>query len=125
MTFHPMRHPLVLLFVLVLVLNSGICHAQDDYKPGPDSLVQPNVPKGELIKGTYTAREGSVFPGTERDYTIYLPARSADTPVGPPSRDKSVPAPFMVFQDGVIYNAPAVFDNLIAKHDIPPLVVIF
>lgn len=31
----------------------------------------------------------------------------------------------MVFQDGVIYQAPVVFDNLIAKKDIPPLVGIF
>ncbi len=31
----------------------------------------------------------------------------------------------MVFQDGVIYQAPVVFDNLIATKDIPPLVGIF
>ena len=31
----------------------------------------------------------------------------------------------MVFQDGVIYQAPVVFDNLIAKGDIPPLVGLF
>ncbi len=31
----------------------------------------------------------------------------------------------MVFQDGVIYQAPTVFDNLIAKKEIPPLIGIF
>ena len=31
----------------------------------------------------------------------------------------------MIFQDGVIYQAPVVFDNLIATKDIPPLVGIF
>ena len=31
----------------------------------------------------------------------------------------------MVFQDGVIYQAPVVFDNLIAKKDIPPLIGLF
>mgnify|MGYP000523499186 FL=1 len=73
------------------------------------------MPKGTLIKDTYTAKAGSVFPGTQRDYQIYLPA----------GFDKTQPAAFMVFQDGVIYQAPVVFDNLIAKKDIPPLVGIF
>lgn len=89
--------------------------AADDYKPGPDSLPQPGVPKGEMLKDKYTAAEGSVFPGTEREYQIYLPA----------GLDISKPAPFMVFQDGVIYEAPVVFDNLIAKKEIPPLIGIF
>ena len=31
----------------------------------------------------------------------------------------------MIFQDGVIYQAPVVFDNLIARKEIPPLVGIF
>jgi enterochelin esterase-like enzyme len=93
--------------------------AQDDYQPGPDSIAQPGVPKGELIKGTYTAKEGSVFPGTEREYTIYLPAGFDK------ANAAAHPAPFMIFQDGVIYNAPVVFDNLIAKGQIPPLIGIF
>ena len=53
--------------------------------------------------------------GTEREYQIYLPA----------GLDKTKPAAFMVFQDGVIYQAPTVFDNLIAKREIPPLIGIF
>jgi len=114
-----MRSSFVLLHVLALVLN---LRAQDDYKPGPDSIVQAGVPKGEMLKGTYTAKEGSVFPGTERGYDIYLPAGyDPSTSSGANGR----PAPFMVFQDGVIYNAPVVFDNLIAKHELPPLIGIF
>src|SRR3989442_772199 len=31
----------------------------------------------------------------------------------------------MVFQDGLQYNAPVVFDNLIHKKEIPPLIGIF
>lgn len=113
-----MRLVYALLLGFVLDLHAG----DDAYQPGPDSLVQPGIPKGELIKGTYTARDSSVFPGTERDYTIYLPAGYvASTGSGPDGK----PSPFMVFQDGVIYNAPAVFDNLIAKKEIPPLIGIF
>ena len=102
------------VFVILVFVGSPLL-AADDYPPHPDSIAQAGVPKGELLKGSYTANERSVFPGTERAYQIYLPA----------GFDKSKPAPFMVFQDGVIYNAPVVFDNLIAKHDLPPLIGIF
>ena len=109
---------LLLLTSVLFAFTVAQSTAQDDYKPGPDSTAQPNVPKGQLIKGTYTAKDGSVFPGTERGYDIYLP-------VGYDKSKADQPAPFMVFQDGVIYNAPIVFDNLIAKHELPPLIGIF
>jgi gluconolactonase len=80
-----------------------------------DSKVQDGVAKGTMVKSQYVAKEGSVFPGTEREYQLYLPA----------GFDKTKPTAFMVFQDGVIYQAPVVFDNLIAKGDIPPLVGVF
>src|SRR5947209_10282062 len=35
------------------------------------------------------------------------------------------PAPVMVFQDGIQYSAPVVFDNLIHKKAIPPLIGVF
>lgn len=126
-----MHSTVALLFSALSALPALRSIAQDDYKPGPDSIAQANVPKGELIRGTYTAKEGSVFPGTERDYTIYLPPRKGGIPAAAgaqkDNRDNSVvtPSPFMVFQDGVIYNAPAVFDNLIAKKEIPPLIGVF
>jgi gluconolactonase len=102
-------------FFLFLGLAFSILAAEPDFPLTADSQPQASVPKGEIIKGSYTARDGSVFPGTVRDYQIYLPA----------GLDKTQPAAFMVFQDGVIYQAPVVFDNLIAKKDIPPLVGIF
>jgi enterochelin esterase-like enzyme len=102
-----------LLFLPFLLLAAHA--AEPDFPLTADSQPQATVPKGEIIKGSYTARDGSVFPGTERDYQIYLPA----------GLDKTQPSAFMVFQDGVIYQAPVVFDNLIARKEIPPLVGIF
>ncbi|HSJ04691.1 MAG TPA: alpha/beta hydrolase-fold protein [Verrucomicrobium sp.] len=95
------------------LLTLGTLPAADDYKPGPDSLPQPGVAKGEVIKDTYKAVR--IFPGTIREVAIYIPA----------GLDKSKPTPFMVFQDGVIYQAPVVLDNLIAQKEIPPLIGIF
>jgi enterochelin esterase-like enzyme len=111
------------LLLLLLSFLSPLRAAEPDFPLTEDSKPKPDVPKGDLIKGSYTVKEGSVFPGTERDYTIYLPPPLTGS--GQAAFDKSKPAPFMVFQDGVIYQAPTVFDNLIAKHEIPPLVGIF
>jgi enterochelin esterase-like enzyme len=97
------------------LLTPLIAFAEPEFPLTADSKPQPGVPAGTMVKDAYVAVEQSVFPGTEREYQIYLPH----------GFDKTKPVPFMVFQDGVIYQAPVVFDNLIAKKDIPPLVGIF
>src|SRR5215203_731014 len=80
---------------------------------GPDSQVQPGTPAGEVIKAEFAASK--IYPGTSREYWVYVPKQL----------DRSKPAPVMVFQDGLQYNAPVVFDNLIHKKAIPPLVGVF
>jgi enterochelin esterase-like enzyme len=101
--------------ILALLILTASLIAADDFPITEDSKPHDGIPKGELIKATYIAKEYSLFPGTEREYQIYLP----------PNLDKTKPAPFMVFQDGVIYQAPTVFDNLIARKEIPALIGIF
>lgn len=100
---------------LFCLLTVAALAAEPEFPLTADSQPQPGVAKGTLLKGSYTAHKDSVFPGTVRDYQLYLPA----------GFDKTQPTPFMVFQDGVIYQAPVVFDNLIAQKVIPPLVGIF
>ncbi len=85
----------------------------DQYKPGPDSVEQKGVPKGEITK--YSWNESKIYPGTMRDYWVYVPAQY--------KADK--PAAVFVCQDGILYNAPTVFDNLIAKHELPVIIGIF
>lgn len=102
----------VLTAFLVLALTSPI-HATDDYQPGPDSMPQEGVPKGEVTK--YTFDQSKIFPGTTRDYWIYVPKQY----------DPAKPACLMVFQDGIQYKAPVVFDNLIAKKEIPVIIGVF
>ncbi len=101
-----------LLGVCALVAAPAV-FAADDYVPGPDSKPQVGVPKGVVTKYEFT--NSTVFPGTFREYWVYVPA----------GHDPAKPAPVMVFQDGIQYQAPTVFDNLIAKKEIPPLVGIF
>jgi enterochelin esterase-like enzyme len=67
---------------------------------------------------TWTSK---IFPGTVRDYWVYVPAQYV------PEK----PACVMVFEDGKSYvsedgreRIPMVFDNLIAKHDMPVTIAI-
>ena len=117
-------HPLcatVLVAALALAVFPGAggtpAHAQgtpDQGPPlGPDSTPQPGVPAGEVIKGTF--EESRVYPGTWREYWVYIPH----------GLDRGRPAPVMVFQDGLQYSAPVVFDNLIHRKAIPAMVGVF
>jgi gluconolactonase len=74
---------------------------------------QSSVPVGEVIKGEFT--QSKIYPGTWREYWVYVPKQL----------DRSRPAPVMVFQDGLQYNAPTVFDDLIEKKAIPAMVGVF
>lgn len=71
------------------------------------------VPKGELTK--YTFDHSTIFPGTTRDYWVYVPRQYAP--------DK--PACLHVNQDGVQFNAPDVFDRLIASKAMPVTIGVF
>lgn len=86
---------------------------QQEYTPGPDSKPQEGVPKGEVMKFTFD--KSKVFPGTWREYWVYVPAQY--TP------DK--PACVYVNQDGIQYQAPVVFDNLIHKKEMPITIGVF
>ena len=68
-----------------------------------------------------SAPASKVFGGTTRDWSVYVPAQY--------SKDK--PAAVMVFQDGENmrkvdgrWRVTTVFDNLIARGDMPPTIAI-
>ncbi len=93
--------------------------SQDNYKLGPDSQPNPNVPHGEVTHFTFASSH--VFPGTVRDYWVYVPKQYSS----------SKPACVMVFQDGGGYQSsnggarvPVVFDNLISKGEMPVTIAI-
>src|SRR5262249_13307732 len=113
----PMRCRLALLAAFVL---ASAASAADDYKLGPDSVPQEGVPRGTVTN--YSWNDSKVFPGTVRDYWVYVPAQY----------DKDRPACVMVFQDGGGYVSETgqfrvgiVFDNLIHRKEMPVTVGIF
>ncbi|MFM8335696.1 MAG: gluconolactonase, partial [Opitutaceae bacterium] len=100
---------------LLCIIASGRlpAAAADDYPPHPDSVVQAGVSKGEMLRLTL---DGSrVFPGTSREVLVYVPRQY----------DPARPACVYVNQDRVQWNAPVVFDNLIARGDIPVIIGVF
>jgi gluconolactonase len=74
---------------------------------------QADVPKGEVTK--YTFNQSQIFPGTVRDYWVYVPKQY----------DPAKPACAHVNQDGIQFNAPAVFDQLIAAKEMPVTIGVF
>jgi enterochelin esterase-like enzyme len=90
------------------------------YAHGPDSVRQPDVPRGTILDYEWTASR--VFPGTGRRYWVYVPAQYS----------ASEPASLMVFQDGRLYvdpagemRVPVVFDNLIHQGAMPVTIGVF
>ena len=106
-------------FLLLALLAAASIRAADDYTLGADSLPQAGVPRGKVTAHTWQSK---IFPGTTRDYWVYVPAQY----------DGSAPAAVMVFQDGAgcvnmngSIRVPNVFDNLIHKKEMPVTIGIF
>nr|WP_236649590.1 alpha/beta hydrolase-fold protein [Rhodopirellula sp. SM50] len=91
-----------------------------EWQPHPDAMADASVPKGTVEQ--MEPWESKIFAGTIRDWAIYVPAQyKADTP-----------AALMVFQDGERmrdikgrWRIPIVFDNLIARGEMPPTIAVF
>src|SRR5215467_1074366 len=104
----------------LLLLAPAMLKPAEEYVLGPDSQRQSGAPHGKVTKHIWSSSK--IFPGTVRDYWVYVPAQYR------PGR----PAPFMVFQDGGGFvtddgrwRAHIVFDNLIHKGQMPPTIGIF
>ena len=116
-----MSLPRSLLGLLLASILAGTIQSADNYTLGPESLERsPGVSRGRVESFQFS--ESKVFPETSRDGWVYIPAQYTSTK----------PAALMVFQDGHAYvdekgqqRVPIVFDNLIAKGDMPVTVAVF
>ena len=113
---HSTRWLIAALLLTVTLAMSDRAVAQDD----PDRVPQAGVPEGKVTSGRFI--ESEIFPGTVRDYSVYVPAQyKADQP-----------AKLMVFMDGAGYanpkgsfRVPVVFDNLIHQQVMPVTIAVF
>ncbi len=95
---------------LFILISASFCLAEppdDNYPAGPDSKPQAGVAPGKLFNFGFD--QSKIFPGTHRGVGVYVPAAY--------KADK--PACVYVGLDGLGFNAPTVFDNLIARKEMP------
>lgn len=107
--------------VVLIGSIGGTVRGADAYVLGVESTRRgEGVPAGRVE--TFRFTESKVYSGTERDGWVYVPAQY----------DGSKPAALMVFQDGHAYvstngqmRVPIVFDNLIARGEMPVTIAVF
>src|SRR5689334_15373357 len=103
-----------LSILLLLLFGQAIAQSPSEtYPVDSASEEHAGVPKGEILKFTFD--NSKIFPGTSREISIYIPAQYKG--------DK--PACVYVNQDGIQWKAPTVFDNLIAKNEMPVTIGVF
>src|SRR4051812_14270490 len=112
----PMKKYLSIILFLVCVFP--IFGQDSQYQPGADSKRQEGVPKGTVTRFLFESKLYENF----RYYYLYVPAQY----------DPKTPAALMIFQDGHAYiredgdfRAGIVFDNLIAKKQMPVTIGLF
>ncbi len=118
--FEPILPMLKSLCLAVLLAAPVVGRAADEYQLGPDSMPHDGVPRGRVE--SFDFNQSKVYPGSQRACWIYIPAQY----------DGSKPAALMVFQDGHAYvsangsmRVPVVFDNLIARGEMPVTIGLF
>ena len=96
---------ILILILVALNINISIINAQNNIP----------IPKGRIEK--FQFNESKIFPGTERDITVYIPAQI----------ESSIPACVYIQQDG--FNPKLKFDSifnmLIANKEMPVTVGVF
>jgi enterochelin esterase-like enzyme/sugar lactone lactonase YvrE len=105
--------------------NFPVVETKPDWQPHPDAIARDDVPHGTVEQ--MPPWESKIFAGTIRDWSIYVPAQYKT------EQSAAVqPAALMVFQDGERmrdvkgrWRIPIVFDNLIARGDMPPTIAVF
>jgi gluconolactonase len=107
-----MKKILGLVFIFASIMASAQ-PAEEKYAVDSASIEQPGVPKGETLKFTFS--NSKIFPGTWREYWIYIPAEYRP----------EQPACVYVNQDGIQWKAPTVFDNLIYRKQMPVTIGVF
>jgi len=110
-------------------VGDGTLDDPPPYPPAPETVMRmPGVPVGKVMPYQLYASP-NVYKGLKFNYTIYVPAQY----------QKGKPAAFMVFLDGQHFagpgtpvasedyhwNAPILFDNLIASGDVPVTLIAF
>jgi gluconolactonase len=103
----------LLAFLLACIAFTSQAQSAEEYPVDPASVQKDGVPRGEILK--FTFENSKIFPGTTREVSVYIPQQFRS----------ETPACVYVNQDGIQWNAPVVFDNLIAAKEMPVTIGVF
>ncbi|MEZ4903505.1 MAG: alpha/beta hydrolase-fold protein [Spirosomataceae bacterium] len=103
----------LLFFFLCFFSPTLFAQTAEEYPLHPDAVAKADVPKGEVLK--FSFENSKIFPGTWREFWVYVPAQY----------NPAQPACVYVNQDGIQWQAPTVFDNLIHKKEMPITIGVF
>lgn len=110
-------HAVFAALAFAVCISTTLVAQEETYPIPPEAQQQEGVPEGK-IEGPFKLTS-QVFPNTEREYWIYVPAQY----------DPQKPACSMIVQDGLDrakeWRLPQVLDNLIHSKEIPPIIGIF
>lgn len=105
-----LARPVVVILAVIFACGCGQSAA----------AAEPGEPRGRFVQGVFES--STIFPGTRREWSVYVPAEYSG----------AEPARLMVFQDGPAYakadgpyRVPFVFDELIAKGEMPVTIAVF
>ena len=104
---------LIILFFSCFFTNVLAQIQPENYPVDSASVEHAGIPKGEILK--FNFENSKIFPGTSREVTVYIPAQY----------HAEKPACVYVNQDGIQWNAPTVFDNLIHQKEMPITIGVF
>ena len=105
--------PRLLALFLLIYWNVSAQTIAEKYPVDSASIEQKGVPKGEILKFIFDS--STIFPGTWREVWVYIPVQYKP----------QIPASVYVNQDGIQWNAPTVFDNLIHRQEMPVTIGVF
>jgi len=109
---YTLPHMKALSYAVAAVLAAAAPSFAVDYPITEDSKPHDGVPKGEKLSFEFS--DSKIFPGTTRRVTVYVPKQY----------NPAKPACVWVNQDGLQHKADVVFDNLIARGEMPVTVYI-
>ena len=104
---------LLLIFSMIGYLSMAQNKANAAYPFDPATQPLKSTDAGEIIERQFS--DSKIYPGTQRTYWIYIPKGYV------PEK----PACLYVCMDGIQYNAPTVFDHLIASGEMPMTIGVF
>ena len=104
---------LLVLFSMILFLSMAQNKANTAYPFDPATQPLKGNDAGEIIERQFA--DSKIYPGTQRTYWIYIPKGYV------PEK----PACLYVCMDGIQYNAPTVFDHLVASGEMPMTIGVF